>query len=184
MKTKHFLIALLIPFLIVNCKPDTDEVLSSDQIMKQANRTAFWQGKKVMVLWHASWCGWCDRMDSLMNRPEVKEAFDDNYVIKHLVVKERESLKHLENPGGDVMLAKYHGDKAGIPFWVVLDRKGNLLGDSFMREEGVGMDEPGKNAGCPANKDEVDHFIKLLKETSKMTDEDLDAVRELFFMKR
>ena len=184
MKIKLLLITLLIPLFIVNCKPDTDEVQSSDTIMKQAQRQAFWQGKKVFVIWHASWCGWCHRMDSLMVKPEVKDFFDDNYVIVHMVVKEAKKLKHLENPGAEEFLASFNGDKSGIPFWVILDRKGRLLADSYMRDEGVGMDEPGKNVGSPANPDEVDHFIKVLKETSKMTDDELKLIAELFLIKK
>ena len=79
---------------------------------------------------------------------------------------------------------KYKGDRAGIPFWVILDKKGVLLADSFMRTAGDGVEQKLTNTGCPANRDEVDHFIKVLKETSEMKDEDLVKIDKLFFIKR
>src|SRR5690606_25443283 len=97
------------------------------------------------LMFHASWCGWCHRMDDAMNDSTCKNFFTDNYVICHLVVKEMGDKKKLENPGAEELLAKYHGDKAGIPFWLIFDKNGNLLADSQERPEGAGLDEAGKN---------------------------------------
>ena len=54
----------------------------------------------------------------LMNDPACKEFFDNNYVIDHLVVKESENNKHLENPGAEDLLKQYKGANSGIPFWL------------------------------------------------------------------
>lgn len=184
MKTKLILL-LAIPFLFFQFTPiEPSDPMPAKEILEKAKKQAREEGKNVFIMWHASWCGWCHRMDKQMNDPEVKEFFDANYVIIHLVVKESKDNKHLENPGADEMLAKYKGDRAGIPFWVILDEKGALLADSFMRTAGDGAEQKLTNTGCPANRDEVDHFIKVLKETSEMKDEDLEKVDELFFIKR
>jgi len=122
-------------------------------------------------------------MDTLMSKDNMKEYFEGSYVIEHLTVKESKDNKHLENPGADEMLKKYLGDKAGIPFWIVLDKKGNLLADSYMREEGVGMDQPGDNTGCPAQPAEVNHLLSVLKKTSNIDKAGLDKVKDVFLKK-
>jgi len=184
MKIKLFLLFAL-PFLFLQFTPTkADEPLSAKKILNTAKKQARQEGKNVFVLWHASWCGWCHRMDKQMNDPKVKEFFDKNYVTIHLVVKESKDNKHLENPGADEMLAKFKGDKSGIPFWVILDKKGDLLADSFIRSGGDGEEQKLTNTGCPANRDEVDQFLKVLKETSEMKDVDLEKISELFFIKK
>jgi hypothetical protein len=123
-------------------------------------------------------------MDTLMNDELIKDYFTDSYVIKHMIVKEhKEEMKLLENPGAAEMLAKYNGDKAGIPFWIVLNKKGELLADSYMREDGVGMDQPGKNTGCPLMQKEVDHWINVLKKTTDIPEEGLQKIKNKFLKK-
>ena len=158
--------------------------LSTDQILNQAKKTAALENKNVFIIWHASWCGWCHRMDTLMMREDLKDYFNNNYVIEHLVVKEAKNLKHLENPGAEELLAKYNGDKVGIPFWVILDPNGKLLADSFMRKPGVGLDQMGQNTGCPADPPEVEHLIAVLKSTAKIDEAGLKKIGEAFTLKR
>jgi thioredoxin-related protein len=185
---KLLLTLIATAFLFTQCnnvqEDPPEQPYPADYILETAMKVAKKEKKNIFIMWHASWCGWCHRMDSLMQRDDMKEYFEGNYVIEHMVVKERQELKHLENPGADSVLASYNGDKSGIPFWVILDKKGNLLADSFMREEGVGMDQPGDNTGCPAQPAEVDHLLKVIKETSDTDDAGLEKIRETFLMKR
>lgn len=185
---KILILAVFLPFLLVSCNPapeeETGEPLAAEIVLKNAMKLAKKEKKNVIIMWHASWCGWCHRMDTLMQREDLKDYFDSNFITEHLVVKERPDLKHLENPGADSLLAIYHGDKAGIPFWIVLDKKGNLLADSFMRKEGVSMDEPGQNVGCPGQPEEVDFLVDLLKKTAKIDEEGLAKIREAFLLKK
>lgn len=158
---------------------------SAATILSQATQKAASENKKVFILFHASWCGWCHRMDSLMNSPACKKLFNDNYVIAHIDVQETGVKKNLENPGGVELLNKYHGEGAGIPYWLVFDAKGNFLADSRLRSEvGVGATtEVGDNTGCPSAKDEVDYFISVLKHTSSLTADQLKTIETTFWMK-
>jgi thiol-disulfide isomerase/thioredoxin len=153
---------------------------SSDDIMKEAMMKASAENKAVFLMFHASWCGWCKKMDASMNDDTTKDFFDKNFVVAHMVVKESKDKKHLENPGAEEFLAKYKGDKSGIPFWLIFDNKGNLMADSFIRPEGVGMDQPGANIGCPAQDDEVAQFISKLKTTTSITREEEAAITARF----
>ncbi|WEK38170.1 MAG: thioredoxin family protein [Candidatus Pseudobacter hemicellulosilyticus] len=153
---------------------------SADDVLKEATKTAAKEKKQVFVIFHASWCGWCHKMDEAMNDPAVKPYFDKNYVVRHLVVMEAKEKKDLENPGATEFMAKYHGDNQGIPFWLIFDKKGKLVADSQLRPEGAGLDQPGQNTGCPATPEEIGHFLKVLKQTSKLNDEEISAIEKRF----
>lgn len=114
-----------------------------------------------------------------MNDPACKKFFDDNYVIKHLVVDEAKDKKDLENPGANEFRLKYNGDGLGIPFWLLFDKDGKLLSDSKMRKEGDGP-EKGDNIGCPASETEVAAFIEILKKTTSINKDQEDIIRKRF----
>ena len=80
---------LLLPLLLVGSITSLfaqKAPASADEIMKEAFAVAKKQNKKVLVMFHASWCGWCHKMDTSLNDASVKKFFDDNFVIRHLVV--------------------------------------------------------------------------------------------------
>jgi thioredoxin-related protein len=160
-------------------QPPATDVPTADQVMKAAFEQAGRQKKNVLLMFHASWCGWCHRMDTSLNDPAVKKFFDDNYVITHLVVDESPANKNLENAGANEVRTKYHGDGSGIPFWLVFDKDGKLLADSKLRANNEGP-EGGNNIGCPANPEEVTYFVEILKKTSKITDPQLTIIAERF----
>lgn len=155
------------------------QVASADAIMKDAYQLAAKEKKNVFVMFHASWCVWCHKMDTSMNDPACKKFFNDNYIIRHLVVDESKANKDLENPGADEFRKKYYGDGHGIPFWLVFDKDGKLLADSKIRGEGDGP-EKGQNTGCPATEEEVTYFIEVLKKTSRITSSQLAIIKQRF----
>ncbi len=156
---------------------------SAETVFKEAMVKASEQDKKIFILFQASWCGWCHTMERFMNDTSCEELFKNNYVVYHLAVKESDDKKHLENPGAEAMLEKYHGEKSGIPFWLIFDKNGNLLADSQIRPAGAGMNTPGQNVGCPSEPQEIAYFIKVLKETSSMNDQQLAVIKSRFSRK-
>jgi len=159
---------------IANAQPSPE---SADVIMQEAYTVAAKEHKKVFVIFHASWCGWCHKMDTAMNDPVCKRFFDDNFVVRHLVVYESKGKENLENPGALEMLKKYHGDGSGIPFWLIFDTDKNLLADSRMQVSGK---DKLQNSGCPATKEEVDNFISVLRKTTSLSEEDLKIIFNRF----
>ena len=153
---------------------------SAEQVLKQASGQAAKENKNVMVIFHASWCGWCHRMDTSLNDPSVKKFFDDNYVITHLTVMESRDKKDLENPGAEAFLEKHNGKDQGIPFWLVFDSKGKLLADALIPPPANNPAAKPNNSGCPATAEEVEHFIQVLRKTSRMNETQLAAVRKRF----
>lgn len=148
-------------------------------LLKEAYQQASKENKNVFVMFHASWCGWCHKMDTSMNDVSCRQYFKDNYVIVHLVVNESKDKKQLENPGAEELKTKYHGEGQGIPFWLVFNKEGQLLADSKMRKSNEGP-EAGENTGCPASEKEVEYFVAVLKKTSVLSDEQEIVIRKRF----
>jgi thioredoxin-related protein len=150
----------------------------AESILNKAYMQAAKEGKNVIVMFHASWCGWCKKMDASLNDESCKEFFDKNYVITHLVVLESKGKEHLENPGAKAIFDKLGG--GGIPLWYISDSKGNLLEDSMMPS----VDREGKprqaNIGCPASDQEVEIFINKVRKTSKIGEPELQIIAERF----
>jgi len=172
-------ISLLFFFLLLTVVSVRAQPASATEVMKGAYQQAAKENKIVFVMFHASWCGWCHKMDRSMNDPVCKKFFDDHFVIRHLVVDESNDKKNLENPGAAELRTKYHGDGVGIPFWLLFDKDGKLISDSKIRKEGEGPEE-GYNTGCPASEKEVDFFIDLLKNNTPVTDSQLESIRKRF----
>lgn len=148
--------------------------------MKEAYATALKENKKVLIMFHASWCGWCHKMDSSLNDKICKIFFDDNFVIRHMVVFESKEKENLENPGALDMLTKYKGKDEGIPYWLIFDKNENFLFDSRMPPAVSTPDAKPMNTGCPASKEEVDYFIDVLKATTSLKDDQLEIIRKRF----
>jgi len=179
-KRISFLLAtLLLVAVVVQAQPAPP----AEKVLKDALQRAGREHKSVFIIFHASWCGWCHRMDSIMNNAACKKLFSDNYIVEHLTVMESKDKKNLENPGGQELLTKYNGEGQGIPFWLIFDAKGNLLGDCLIRPEGAALTTKGENTGCPATKEEVAHFIKVLKKTADLNAAQLAVVEKSFLKK-
>lgn len=151
--------------------------LSADKIVKDAMAEASQSHKNIFIIFHASWCGWCHKMDTAMNDNAVKSFFDKNYLIIHLTVDESPDKKNLENPGAAALRTQYHGDHQGIPYWFIIDKNGKFLADSRVIEE---SGKQGNSVGCPAEPGEVDYFVRVIKKTSSLNDAQLALIQKRF----
>ncbi|MCY1514182.1 Thioredoxin-like protein [compost metagenome] len=180
MKAKAFLL-LLAGFLTFNLTKAQNMPPSADEVIREAMKEAKAKKKKVFIKFSASWCGWCHKMDASMNEPDMKPLFDKSFVMRQLIVMESPDKKNLENPGAAELLKKYNSDGFGIPVWFIFDTDGKLLVDSHLRPEGVGMEVKGKSIiGCPASQEEVDAFIKALKLTTRLNENELSKIHARF----
>lgn len=152
----------------------------AEKLMYAAYSQAKSENKNVIAIFHASWCGWCKKMDASMNDESVKKYFDDHYVTVHLTVDESANNKNLENPGAADFRSVFHGEQAGLPFFIVLDANGKLLADSYTRKPGQPLTEAGSNIGCPASAEEVETFKTILKNTSPLDETALNAIAARF----
>ncbi len=179
-----FIISVLLTFGLITGAIAQDQPKPSDKIFNEACTKAKLENKKVMIIFHASWCGWCKRMDSIMNMPELKPLFEKTFVIEHMVVLENGTKKALENPGAEAFMNENGGEKQGIPFWLFFDAKGKLLAKSMMPTKDKAGKEIKANTGCPAQPDEVAFFVGLLKKTTNLTEAELALISEKFLLKK
>ncbi len=142
---------------------------SAKVLLSRATAEAKAGNKNVMLIFHASWCGWCKKMDAMLESPEFAKTFDKSFVITHVVVLENPDKKNLENEGGAALMAKFGGATAGLPFFVILNGKGEKIGDSFLANK--------QNMGFPSEPQEVSTFMALMKKTApKMTAAELTSL--------
>ncbi|MET3035713.1 thioredoxin family protein [Chryseobacterium sp. NRRL B-14859] len=143
--------------------------------MEKALTEAKANKKNVLLVFHASWCKWCKMMEKNMDLPETQPIFNKRFVTAYVDVQERGEKKALENPGGQELMNKYKGENAGLPFWLILNPKGEVLADSF--------DDKGQNLGSPATPEEVNIFIAKLGASSKLNKEELQTIQNIFVKK-
>jgi thiol-disulfide isomerase/thioredoxin len=155
---------LLSSFLFANAAlfaQVAEQPVPAPDLVTKAVKNAASTNKKTIVAFHASWCGWCKRLESFLDMPDVKPIIDRHYSVLWLTILERGEKKALENQGADAFFAKWtDGEKTGIPFYVVLDSNERLLASSS-RPLKPG-DKPG-NIGFPGNDEERKAFISFLK---------------------
>ncbi len=103
---------------------------SADTLVAEATAQAAGQ-RAIFTMFHASWCGWCHKLDSFIESPEIKPIVNKYFVTLHLDVLEVGDKKSLDTPGADEMMKRWGGASAGLPFVVFLDSKGFPGGDQF-----------------------------------------------------
>jgi thioredoxin-related protein len=163
---RTFMFVVLITFVaLAGACGQTGSPEKAEKVLTTALQQAGGAHKTVLLIFHASWCGWCKRLDAALESAELKSIMDEHYVIIHLDVMENAAKKGLENPGGNEMLAKYGGAKSGIPFFVFFDAAGKKLADSNVMPKD-------QNIGYPGSPEEIVGFEKLLTQTAaRMTEE-------------
>ncbi|HVN47851.1 MAG TPA: thioredoxin family protein [Bacteroidota bacterium] len=144
-------------------KPD-----SAQAILRAAVEQANASHKTVLVMFHASWCSWCRRLDAALMSPELQSIIKEHFVLTHIDVMERkEKIDSLENPGGVALMKTWGGEKSGLPFLVFLDVRGNKAGDSNVMPDH-------QNIGYPGSEEEIAAFVLLLKKNApRITEQQL-----------
>jgi len=177
MKTK--IILLTLSLIVTGLASGQAQTEPASQILDKAYKQAAKEKKNVLVVFHASWCGWCKKFEASINDSTCRDYFTKSYVICYLDILETKK-KELENPGAEEIYNQNGGKEAGgIPYFLIFDRKGKLLADSKMK---TGPDPNAKltNIGCPVSVEEVAAFVEILKKTSKINDKEIAAVTERF----
>jgi thiol-disulfide isomerase/thioredoxin len=150
---------------------------SAESLLKKARKQAAAVKKNIFIIFHASWCGPCKTMQASMNDKKIKAFFDSSYIIVDLVAYEFDEEEN--NPGAGPLLEKHNDNNASVPFWMIQDATGKVLGDSRITPA-YSKDGTKENMGCPTTEKEIDYFVSLLKRTSGLTNLQLDAIRKRF----
>jgi len=149
-------------------KPEPAEKILTESLIKAKQ-----DNKNVMIVFHASWCKWCKRLENAIESPELKKIFTDNWVVTYVDVLERgKNADSLENQGGKELMKKFGGEKSGLPFCVFLNKKGSRICNSNLMPDKT-------NIGYPGTGDEIKLFTGMLKKSSKkLTTAQLAAIND------
>lgn len=148
---------------------------SASEVLYEAKEKAQIENKNILLIYHASWCGWCKRMEENMENELVKPYFDANFVKAFMTVQEQPRNAHLETIAGAESLKQFGGERQGLPYWVILDAEGNLLADSKLNNQ---------NLGCPATEEEVKEMLDKFSPNSPHEKPNEAAINEVFVMKK
>lgn len=149
-----------------------DSPVHTDQLLADAGKRVKGD-QSVFVVFHASWCGWCRKLDRVLAQPEMAAIMDKHFVTVRVDVLERPMKRHLENPGGRELLEKLggRGRGGGMPFLAMLDSRSNPLATS--------VDGTGENIGYPGDDEGIEHFLVMVKKAApKATPEELETLRK------
>jgi thiol:disulfide interchange protein len=144
---------------------------SANDLLQQSLVSAGSSGKTVWVIFHASWCSWCKRLDAALTNADVKPIVEKHFVLLHLDVMERgEKKAALENPGGVELMKQFGGEKSGLPFYAFVNANGTKIGDSnVMPKE--------SNIGYPGSPEEIDAFVKIVRAAApKLSDAEAETI--------
>ncbi len=143
--------------------------MPAEKLLESAKVVAASSNKNVMVVFHASWCGWCKKFEAFINEPKFKPLFLNSYEIVRLDILENPDKKNLENEGGEDIFNNLGGKGGGIPFFAVMSPKGKVLVTSNREDK---TKKKGVNIGHPAAPEEIAHFMDVLRKTSKMSEKE------------
>lgn len=152
---------------------------SAEAAINAARGKAIQGNKAVFVRFTASWCGWCHKMQGVLDKPEIKAIWDKYFVSQPIIVLENGDKEKLENPGGEKLMESVGGKDQGIPFFYFADAKtGKMIVNSLMPAEGG---KKAANVGCPYEPNEVAFFMDIIKKAApKMSDAERTKLQEAF----
>jgi uncharacterized protein YyaL (SSP411 family) len=138
------------------------EPQDANQVLADALAKAKAEDKQVFLRFGAPWCGWCHRLDAVLQKPDVASALQADFVVIKI------DTQRMKN-GAEV--AKQYQTSGGIPWYAILSSDGKVVSTSDLT--------PGQNIGFPTEPAEVDHVVKMFTDGRKrMTDEQAKALRE------
>ncbi len=127
------------------------EPLSAKTVFNKALASAESQGKMVFMHLGAPWCGWCHKLEAFLDQKEIAAIMNRDFVDLKIDIDRM--------TGGKDIQAKYQPTSSGgIPWFAILDSKGEVLATS---------DGENGNVGFPVKKYEIAHFIDVLTKTRK-----------------
>lgn len=137
--------------------------LDASAVLAAGMERAKKENKRVFLHFGAPWCVWCHRLEDWMARPEVAAILGKEFV--DIKIDEDRMIG-----GKDVEKTHRGADKGGIPWFAFVDAAdGKTLATS---------DGPKGNVGFPAQPEEIEHFMTMLKACKNITADDAATLKK------
>lgn len=171
---KRSLLALCVPALLTlsALAPAQTPPLPAATVLQQGLEKAGKEKKVVFLAFHATWCGWCHKLDDFLKMDAIKPIADKHLEIVWIDVMENGDAKkaQFENPGWESIVAKFKAEEAGLPSFYILNKDGETIASSIRPKD------KGGNTGYPGEPDEIAHFLGMMK-AAGCTDTELTTLK-------
>lgn len=156
------LLGLMLGLMLAGSGLAAETPPGAEEVLAQARVQAAEQHKNIFLIFGASWCGYCRKLDALLARPEVSPIIARHFVIARLSVSEeyRQVNPRPNSPGAEELVSKLGGPKGPVPFFALLDPNGELIINSCRP---VKDKADGENIGFPVEPVEIDWFMTMLR---------------------
>jgi hypothetical protein len=144
--------------------------LPAKTLLERAQLQAAKENKNVYVMFMTSRNEWCQKHEDFVAR--YPDFYRRNFVTVRLTLFETPDRKHLENEGSPGYLTKWSGQQPGLPFFAILNPKGEMVGNSMFTQAGKTI-----NLGHPWVDEEVDAYMKLLEKGTHASKAELTEVK-------
>lgn len=162
MKSMHALLVLGLlasPGVSQTSKHDSPAV---DRLLKDTEAIASSQHKNILLIFNASWCGPCHRLESFLADPAMRPIFDRHFVKLVVDYGERsDDTRHQDTPGADELIDSLHDTDTGLPLIVMLSSSGKPIVDSVRPVYGRRNNHA--NIGYPYSPTGIDWFLEMLR---------------------
>ena len=174
---KGFLVFL---FLMVGFSSHSQNGIPAKKLLEDALLKAKAEKKNVFVIVTATWCGPCKELKRGITDVYISPFFEKHYVFLELYESELGENKKNENEGTHDILIAFKGDTTAVPYWFILNSNSVKLADSYIYKKNPKDPLEKPQSGFSSNPDDLMAFIKVLKRTSKLTDQELQLISERF----
>jgi len=123
---REFIKGLLLLVLAIGARshaadaPPYDEAADAAAQVAAASAQAARDGKQLLIVFGANWCGDCKMLDGEFKRPALQSLLDRHYVVVKVDVGRFNKNLHVVKPWGDVI-------RKGIPSIVVASADQRLI---------------------------------------------------------
>jgi thiol-disulfide isomerase/thioredoxin len=171
-------ITLALIFILATCLCSrADKKLTvAETILATAQKQAKHEHKGIFLIFGASWCGPCKKLDAFLNEPANRSVIDKYFIVTRLTVAEQYGGNpKLNTPGGDKLFTQFGGPGNSVPFLVLLNSKADLVTNS---NRPIGNDKI-DNIGYPDEPLEILWFVSMLKQAApEMSDTEEQTLGE------